>query len=86
MRYVICEGINYGRTEDHYKVLCTYELEEKVPRDFHKYFLDNWHTCRVFVDTCGCIAGEVLHRMGNQTRNRLESFHGKVKAYLNMTL
>ena len=59
-------------------------------RKFHVTFTSTSLTIGIhvvfFVDTCGCIAGEVLHRMGNQTRNRLESFHGKVKAYLNMTL
>ena len=41
------------------------------------------------VDTSGCLAGEVLLRIWEiKTRNRLEYFHGKVKAYLhpNMTL
>ena len=50
-----------------------------------KYFLDNWHACRhMWVH---CWRGSSPH-MGNQTTNRLESFHGKVKAYLhpNMTI
>ena len=55
-------------------------------RQLHLSFKSAALTIGLHVDTCGCIAGEVLHRMGNQTRNRLESFHGKVKAYLNMTL
>ena len=41
------------------------------------------------VDTYECLAGEVLLRIWEiRTRNRLEHFHGKVKAYLhpNMTL
>ena len=61
------------------------ELEEKAPRDFHKYFPDNRHACRhVWVH---CWRGSSPH-MGNQMTNRLESFHGKVKAYLhpNMTI
>ena len=70
--------VTYARTEYHYKVLCTYQLEEKVPRDFHKYFLDNWHACRhMWVH---CWRGSSLHT-GNQTTNRLENSHGNVKAY-----
>ena len=39
------EQMNTSRHYSQYSVLCG-ELDEKVLRDFHKYFLDNWHTWR----------------------------------------
>ena len=72
----ICEGIAYARTEEHYSILCN-ELEEKVPRDFHKYFLDNCHACRHM--SVHCWRGSSSH-MGNQNREiGLRVFTGKLK-------
>ena len=72
----ICKGIAYARTEEHYSILCN-QLEEKVPGDFHKYFLDNWHACRhMWVH---CWRGSSSH-MGNQNREiGLRVFTGKLK-------
>ena len=52
-------------------------------RKSHVTFISTALTIGMYGDTCGCIAGEVLLRICGKPKpiNRLESFHGKVKAY-----
>ena len=80
----LCQEIAYARSEEQYSSLCE-DLRVKSPEVFFTYLKSNWDSCKdMWVNSW---RGECTH-MGNQTTNRLESFHGKIKAYLhpNMTI